>query len=345
VALVYKALDSRRAHYFGLGITASMTAKTLRRHGIWAEVWPAADAGQLRGRLVRTIAEALARRALEPTHVVVLAPWLETADVASLASDFPDITFTVVSHSTFGFLGADPHAVRLLRELVDLQHATSNVRVAGNAEKWTRVASEIWSANVTTLPNLYDTSEPMAVHRQPWPRDCLRIGLFGAGRILKNGTTAAAAAALLAATHRVPVDLYISTDVDTGGIASPIRELVEGTPNLRIVDAGWLPWPRFRKLVGHMHLLLQPSYTESFNVVTADGIWAGVPTVASTAIDWVPGRWQANPDDATDVARVGEYLLHCPHSINEGRRVLEQIVTRGVESWKNFLDPRLASAA
>ena len=61
-----------------------------------------------------------------------------------------------------------------------------------------------------------------------------------------------------------------------------------------------------------MHVLLQPSFTESFNVVTADGIAEGVPTVTSEAIDWVPSTWQADPDDAGDVACVAEYLLKSP---------------------------------
>ena len=51
-----------------------------------------------------------------------------------------------------------------------------------------------------------------------------------------------------------------------------------------------------------MHVLLQPSFTESFNVVTADGIAEGVPSVVSDAIDWVPRRWMAKADDPRDVA-------------------------------------------
>jgi hypothetical protein len=34
-----------------------------------------------------------------------------------------------------------------------------------------------------------------------------------------------------------------------------------------------------------VHLLLQPSFTQSFNVVTADGVHQGVPSVVSDAID------------------------------------------------------------
>ena len=55
-----------------------------------------------------------------------------------------------------------------------------------------------------------------------------------------------------------------------------------------------------------MHLLMQPSYTESFNVVTADGVAEGVPSVVSDAIDWAPDNWKAPVDDAHAMARRGQ---------------------------------------
>src|SRR5207248_11735065 len=61
------------------------------------------------------------RGQIDPTHVVVHAPWIPTAEIAAMAHECPNVTFTVVTHSNFGFLAADPHAVRLLRETVDLQ--------------------------------------------------------------------------------------------------------------------------------------------------------------------------------------------------------------------------------
>jgi hypothetical protein len=99
-----------------------------------------------------------------------------------------------------------------------------------------------------------------------------------------------------------------------------MRELCEDAANLKLVATGWLPWAR--QLVGTMHLLLQPSFTESFNVVTADGVHQGVPSVVSDAIDWAPARWQANPDDAEDVVRA--WRSACSRrrrpSTTEGRR-------------------------
>jgi hypothetical protein len=79
--------------------------------------------------------------------------------------------------------------------------------------------------------------------------------------------------------------------------------------------------------------------TESFNVVTADGIAAGVPSVVSEAIDWAPKRWQANADDAGDVARVAEYLLKNPHAVDDGRDALRDYVSSALVRWRTFLEP------
>jgi hypothetical protein len=336
VVLAYKAFGCDVLSHVGLGVTAACTATALRRHGIWAEVWPVADGKALLERLRATEARAVDCGRHEVTHVVIHAPYMLTEDIALLARDFPNTIFAVQSHSNFGFLAADPHAVKLLRETADLAQSTHNVRVAGNSEKFTNIASDLWGVDVAYLPNIYElTSDPPV--RAAWAGDALRLGLFGAGRILKNGLTGAAAAVYLAKKLRVPTELYVSTGAEEEGTNRSLLELTDGIPNLKLVRSGWLPWTKFRELVAHMHVLLQPSFTESFNVVTADGIAAGVPTVTSEAIDWVPSMWQANPDDAGEVARVAEYLLRSPHAIEDGRAALTAYGAAGVRHWSEYL--------
>lgn len=328
---VYKTNDYDSPSHVGLGVIAAATAKTLRGAGIWAEAWGCTDASNLRSRLERACTVAHERGQVQPTHVIVHAPWVATCDLAALARDFPDIVFAVVSHSNFGFLAADPHAVQLLREAVELQHSLHNVVVAGNSQRFVNAASVIWNTNVAFLPNLYDLTEPMVPARPAWNGTSLRLGLFGACRILKNGLTGAAAAASLAATLRAPTELYVSEKNQA------MTELCDDTPNLKLVVTGWLPWAKFRQFVGSMDLLLQPSFTESFNVVTADGAHQGVPSVVSDAIDWTPARWQANPDDAEDLVRVAQYLLKTPQAVDDGRQALKAYVNQGVKTWQTFL--------
>ncbi len=334
--LVYRSLTDNSLSRVGLGVTASCTAKALRANGIWADVWGVPTPDALLERLRQTEGDALTRGQIPVSHVIVHAPWIASEDVAAMAQEFPNTVFAVTSHSNFGFLAADPHAVKILRELVQLQETTSNVFVAGNCQRFTAAASDMWGVPVTWLPNIYGLSSQVPTSRPMWPGDSLRLGLFGAARILKNQLTAAAAAVLLAERLRVPTELYISTGGEDDGTNPALCELTDHVPNLKLVRSGWLSWTAFRSLVANMHVLLQPSFTESFNVVTADGIAEGIPTVTSYAIDWVPNTWQADPDDAGDVARVAEYLLKSPKAIDDGRAALNAFVTSALGAWRDF---------
>jgi len=337
VALVYKApADAGYAHV-GLGRTCAATAKALRTAGIWAEVWGCTSSEALLGRLRRADCDAKERTSCTPTHVVIAAPWISTAELQAIAAEFVEVEFVVTSHSNWGFLAADPYAVKLMREAAALRLAGHNIRPAGNCERFSRTAMRILGVPVPCLPNLVDLSgPPPSVAHHP-PTDILRVGLFGAARILKNGLTAAAAAIELASLLRLPLELHINSGRDDGGTVHAIEELTQGIPNVRLVNDGWLEWSRFQALLQHMHLVLQPSFTESFNCVVAESVLNGVPAVGSGAIDWLPSRWQARPDDLDDIVRCAEYLVRCPRAIEDGRAALAQHVSDGVRSWESFL--------
>jgi len=341
VALVYRDFGGCGVSHVGLGVSAAYTAKTLLHHGIWAEVWPTRSATALAERLRRTYALANTSNDVRPTHVILAAPWIPTSDVASLAAEFPDVVFTVVSHSSVGFLAADAHAIKLLRQTADLQLATHNVFVGGNSTKFTEWATVAWGVEAVCLPNLYCTSETFPEHDNHWSGGVLRLGMFGANRPLKNFLSGAAGAVELARRLRVPIELHISSGRTEGGNFRALEELTEGIGNLRVIHTGWLPWAEFRRLVRTMDLVLQPSYTESFNVVSADAVAEGVPVVVSDAIDWLPEWWQAKADEPLDIARVAERLLRDPRAPRDGRLALESYVRRGLGHWMRFLCPRV----
>lgn len=337
VALVYRDMSGSSVSHVGLGVTGAYTAKTLRRHGIWAEVWPTQSAKKLTERLRATNALANDQGDVRPTHVILSAPWILTNDLAMIAAEFQEIVFVVVSHSSVGFLSADPHAIKLLRETVDLQMATHNVFVGGNSKKFTDWATKAWGVNAVWLPNLYCTTETFPPQDRSWNGATLRVGLFGANRPLKNFLTSAAAAVELAVQLRVPTELLISTGRNEGGSFRAINEMTENVPNLKVVETGWLTWPHFRRMLRTIDLVFQVSYTESFNVVTADAVAEGVPVVVSDAIEWVPHWWQAHADEPRDVVRVALQLLRDPNTARDGREALEDYVERGLITWRRFL--------
>ncbi len=345
VALVYRDFTGDGVSHVGLGVSAAYTAKTLRHHGIWAEVWSVPSAQKLRERLHQIGAIADQRGEVRPTHVILAAPWIATKDLAVIAAEFSEVMFVVVSHSSVGFLAADAEAVRLLRQTADLQLATHNVFVGGNSAKFTDWATEAWGVHAVCLPNLYCLSETFPQHDRRWTGGSLRLGLFGANRPLKNFLSGAAAAVEMARRLHVPIELLLSSGRNEGGDARALDEMTENIANLRVTRAGWLPWPNFRRLLRTVDLVFQVSYTETFNVVSADAIAEGVPVVVSDAIDWLPRWWQARADEPLDVARVAERLLRDPDAPRHGRAALQAYVESGVVRWWRFLCPQLFTMA
>jgi hypothetical protein len=333
VILAYKNFAaSKNISHIGLGVAAINTAKVLRREGIQTTVVPVVNASDLRNYLIGRFVD----------HVIISAPWIPTLELAKLAQENCETHFAVNCHSNVGFLQADRNGVKLIRETLELEQATHNVHLAGNSLRFCRWVEAAFHKPCAYQPNLYYVDEHAGHPIHPHPighSGPLRIGIFGATRPLKNLMTAAAGALEISRALRVPLELWLSGGRAEGGgdsVLGAINEMLCGLPNVTLKSNNWQSWPQFRQTVGHMNLLLQPSYTESFNMVTADGIAEGVPSVVSNAIDWVPQHWQADVDSASDVARVGRHLLHDPHAAQEGLVALKYYVSNGVDAYKKY---------
>ncbi len=335
VILAYKNFAANRhVSHIGLGVTAITTAKTLRAAGIPAEVWAIPTAHELNDRL------QLACQSHRPaTHVVISAPWVTTLELAELAAAHPETCFSVNCHSNLGFLQADPCAMRLVREGADLERQTWNFCIAANSERLANWITDAYGVPSTWLPNLYYLGDAQTVPRALFRGGTLRIGAFGASRQLKNFMTAAGAAVQIASTLRADTELWMSSGRSEGAgpLADAILQMTAGLSHFKLVEAGWQTWPQFRQTVRSMHLLLQPSYTETFNVVTADGIAEGVPSVVSEAIEWAPANWKARVDDVDHIAQTGLRLLHDRKAAKHGLRALQKYNRRAVSAWKQFL--------
>lgn len=330
LVLAYKNFAANRAiSHIGLGVTALNAAKTFRAVGIEAEVWPIINAADLIAGLRKTPA----------SHVVISAPWLSTLDLAQICAQFPDTQFAVTCHSNLGFLQADPGAMRLLREGLDLHRTSFNFRMAANSARLANWAETAYRTPCLHLPNLYYLDEAQSP-REPWTGGTLRIGAFGATRALKNLMTAGGAALHIANGLRADLEFWISSgrNEGAGSVVEAVRQMMSGLPHVKLVENGWQTWPQFRQTVRHMHLLLQPSYTESFNVVTADGIAEGVPSVVSDAIEWAPDSWKAPVDDACEMARIGRKLLGNPRAARQGMSALRSHNKMAMRQWRAFLD-------
>ena len=331
VILAYKNFAANRnISHIGLGVAAINTAKTLRRAGVKTDVWPIMSAGDLRKRLESTPRE----------HVIISAPWIPTPELQALSNDFPETQFSVNCHSNVGFLQADRNGVKLMREVMELETGTANVHLAGNSRRFCSWIRSAFGVPCSYLPNLYFLESQAPWPHRPFCGGTLRIGVFGATRPLKNLMSAAGAALEISRGLRAPLELWLSAGRSEGGgesVLAAVKEMLTNLPHVQLVLSGWQTWPQFRKTISHMHLLLQPSYTESFNMVTADGVAEGVPSVVSEAIDWAPADWKADVDDVLDIARTGRRLLADPRAAHDGFCALESYVKDGLLAYQQHL--------
>ncbi len=334
VILAYKNFAANRAvSHIGLGVTALNSAKTLRDAGVTTSVWAISSSQNLGEQLKAAQVE------VPVSHVVVSAPWISTAELQQLTADHPETKFAVNCHSNLGFLQADPNAMRLVREGLELQRCTWNFQVAANNERLANWVGDTYGTPCAHLPNLYHLDPIAGPQRTLFSGGTLRIGAFGATRPLKNFMTAAGAALEIASRMRVDLEFWMSSGRNEGGgpLTQAIQQMTAGLRHVRVVENGWQTWPQFRQTVRHMHLLLQPSYTETFNVVTADGVAEGVPSVVSHAIEWAPEYWKAKVDDVHQIAVVGQKLLRDKRASRRGMKALRSYNQRALQSWNEYL--------
>lgn len=335
IAFVYKNFAANPGvSHIGLGVSALNNAKILQKQGIQASIWPVKYPHEIQGYINNS-------NLLNPvTHVVIAAPWIPTPTLHQIISSNLHIQFAVNCHSNVGFLQADTNGVKLLREYIDLQKGSLNFKVAGNSKKFVLWLRQAFSTSCEYLPNMYYLDDSVDVNKPLWNGGVLRIGAFGATRPQKNIASMAGAALALSKELKADVEFYVSGGRTEGGgntILNAVRAMLQNEPGITLKELNWASWPQFRSLIRTMHLLLQVSYTESFNMVTADGVAEGVPSVVSDAIDWAPKYWQAYSDDVLDVARVGRQLIFDRSAAKDGLRALEQHNRDSFEIWEEYL--------
>lgn len=317
----------------GLGINALMTAKVLRKNGIHCALVPVNGVEDVRKYLTAHPGV---------THAVFQALWVSSADMVKLCQDFDPTHFIVRCHSQIGFLQAEPNAIKTLRDLLFAQEMTLNLSVSSNTHRLQNFLQDSYKSKVLYLPNLYDLDRVKRKTDDSFDHRLLRIGSFGAHRLLKNHTTAAAAAMMMAQRHGSDLEFYVNAGRAEGTkgdqVLQSLKNMLSRVPWARLIEVPWEEWSEFRQTVGFMDLCLQVSFTETFNIVTADAVAEGVPSVVSDAIEWVPDSWKADVDDAADIARKGAWLLWDTHGAEEGLARLQRYCKEGVETWLGYLD-------
>jgi len=92
--------------------------------------------------------------------------------------------------------------------------------------------------------------------------------------------------------------------------------MFQGQKNAILVEHGWLPHDQFLKLIASMDVLLQVSFSETFNIVAADAVVQNVPIVVSDEIFWASTFAKTDFNNSRDICEKIDQVINWKRIIN-----------------------------
>lgn len=294
----------------------------------------------------------------KPDICILEALWYTPAKLLEIQNLHRGVLFIVRVNSKVPFLALEGMSIGWLKEYqASNAHSHShNVILSANNFYATNDLNEVGIRTVY-LPNLYPdvnrkdytivnkiSEEARFTLNIPIERQkkTIDIGCFGAIRPLKNQLIQAFAAIALADKHRLILNFHINgSRVEQKG-EEPLKNIraVFRKSGHNLIEHPWLTHEEFLRILRDMDLGLQVSFTESFNIVTADAVSQHVPVVVSYDIDWMPDICKADPNSTEDmIAKMETLLNHRSYVINKTIDSLTKYNKKSLREWWDFLYP------
>ena len=255
----------------------------------------------------------------KPALVVVEAYWLAPDDFITLTTRFPNVKWVVRNHSATPFLSLEGTIVDWMLQYLDIPNvivACNEKRTALEFQNLVAVYRPSWDdamvkAHVVLLPDYYHAMIIPRTAEEQKAKDAHRkaklfdVACFGAIRPLKNQLIQAIAAIDYAESHNLKLSFHINvtdSEKDSATLKN-LRALFGNLPKYTLVEHPWLEHREFLQLCRIMDLGMQVTFSETFNIATADLVVNNVPVVVSPEIFWVDKMFQADPTDCADITQ------------------------------------------
>lgn len=265
----------------------------------------------------------------KPTIVVLEALWVPVYKLELLQKMYPSIKWIVRIHSEIPFLANEGNAIRLINEYKKIP----NVYIACNSPR----AQQDLGLPGASLPNYYPTEGFIEAVNYRLP---LNIGCFGSVRPMKNQLLQAISAIKFADWLDVEMNFHMNTSrLEQGGesVMKNIRALFENSRH-NLIEHPWMEPPQFKELLGQMHMVMQVSLSETFNIVTADAVSVGVPVVVSPEINWIEDECYAHPNSGRDILNTMEYVWrHKRRLVLRNYFKLKNYSRKAKSAWLSFI--------
>lgn len=280
-----------------------------------------------------------------PTLVVLEALWASPQLVEALLAQFPQVQFVIRVHSNFAFLAHDIYSFDWLSQYADLQRQYgSKILISGNNEFFCEYLAQVLEGFIVYLPNYYTYSRFQDAKEFNTLSTELHIGCFGALRQLKNHLAQALAAISLAQDLNKRLFFHINVnevDRTENTILNNLRALFASNADYVLVEHDYISHEEFLDVIGSVDLNYQVSFSETFNLTSADSIVMGIPVITSSAIEWSPTLYQANPQDVNSIKNLSKSLLNSvatyKQALLQQRDYLIQYNQDAIQEWLTFL--------
>lgn len=321
----------------GLYNSAKMTMEALRTvKGLHVNLDTCIDGNDVDNKLVKYN---------EPRVCIIEAIWITPEKLEELAKLHRKTIFIVRVHSKIPFLAMEGTAISWLKQY----NLIPNVYISLNNEQTSNDLIKIGINNIY-LPNIYTLfAKPKlnlldklvaAMGSVFKKKEVFNIGCFGAIRPMKNHLTQAIAAMRFAENNNAVLNFYVNgTRTEQAGenVLKNLRALFEHTPH-RLIELAWHDHVNFLEVVKTMDMSMQVSFSESFNIVTADCVYQNVPVVTSKEISWLP--YEADPNDVEDIVSILECVWkYRKLFVKQNKYSLAKYNENALEVWKDFLRP------
>lgn len=276
-----------------------------------------------------------------PGIVIIEALWVPPGKFQELLNipRHKDRRWIVRVHSKAPFLANEGMATKWIRDYTYIEDG--KIEIAPNTKELTRQFSSAFPhGTFVYLPNIYFSdkyvSDPVYAEKS-W----VDVGCFGAIRPMKNTFQQALAAIEFAEKQGKMLKFHInSTRMEQNGesVVRNLKALFEFSEH-ELVEHPWYTHNEFLEVASKMDVGTQVSFSESFNIVTADFVTAGIAIVASDDIEWMPWICKTTPTSHGKMVRKLKLLYKWRNIISMLQKFHLKIYNKKSEfTWLASLD-------
>ena len=244
--------------------------------------------------------------------------------IGELAARFPEVKFVAVAHCSPTYpAGQKDWSARVFdHQVLSTRAENCYLATVMDAERF----DDMPGAKVISLPNFMLLPDPPK--RRKRPKRPPSLSMVGRWDAVKGFPSAVSAACRIKDCHLIVISEsirhhfpYMQSKLAAAG-----------------VSAHFLPWMSHQSVMScidqFVDIGLQPSLSESFNLVALEHLYYGKPVIGSPAIEFLPKDWQVNPQDPGAIAKKAKqidrfYRLHSWRA----RKIADRVIYRSNRSF------------